>query len=321
MAVNVQLKRSAVPGKVPTTEALQLGELAMNTHDGCIYFKRDGVNGQEIVRICGSSSNDETIVVDSFVGDGIQTQFTLTVVPDGDQYSFVTINGVDQHVDAYSITGTTLTFTEAPADGDAIEVRTISIRTNDFVLRDYQTYVYQPSTPLTTITGPDEFGKVLSYDIGKIEVYLNGSRLVNGYDYTATDTTSIVLSNAIGNGDTLEIVSLGKASFVEWDALRPGGATLTTTAGNQVVDSFSALHYRTAKYLVSVSHATEGFHSEEILLMHDGANVYITSYAQIFSNDALGTFSASISGNDVRLTFTPANINTNIKLQRITVLL
>lgn len=321
MAVNVQLKRSAVPGKVPTTGALQLGELAMNTHDGCIYFKRDGVSGEEIIKICGSSATDETIVVDSFVGDGIQTEFTLTAVADDDQYSFVTINGVAQHVDAYTIVGLTLTFSEPPADQDAIEVRTITVRTGDFVLRDYQSFVYQPNSPLTTITGPDESGKVLSYDVNKIEVYLNGARLVNGYDYTATNGTSVVLVDPIDDGDTLEVISLSRAAFITWDALRPGGANLTTTASNQVVDSFSTLYYRTAKYLVSVSHATEGFHSEEILVMHDGTNVYFTSYGQLFSNESLGTFSASIDGTTVRLTFTPTNINTNIKLQRIVVLL
>jgi hypothetical protein len=39
------MKRSAVPGKVPTTEQLELGELAVNTHDGKIYFKKN--NGSE----------------------------------------------------------------------------------------------------------------------------------------------------------------------------------------------------------------------------------------------------------------------------------
>jgi hypothetical protein len=34
MAVNIKLKRSAVPGKIPTTSSLELGELALNTYDG-----------------------------------------------------------------------------------------------------------------------------------------------------------------------------------------------------------------------------------------------------------------------------------------------
>ena len=42
MASIVQLKRSAVSGKVPDTGSLNLGELAVNTYDGKIYFKKSG---------------------------------------------------------------------------------------------------------------------------------------------------------------------------------------------------------------------------------------------------------------------------------------
>lgn len=36
----IKLRRSAVPGKVPTTGQLALGEIALNTHDGKIFIKR-----------------------------------------------------------------------------------------------------------------------------------------------------------------------------------------------------------------------------------------------------------------------------------------
>jgi hypothetical protein len=42
MASTVQLKRSALSGKVPDTASLALGELAINTYDGKIYFKKSG---------------------------------------------------------------------------------------------------------------------------------------------------------------------------------------------------------------------------------------------------------------------------------------
>ena len=40
MAQQIQLKRSAVAGRIPTTASLSLGELATNTADGKLYFKR-----------------------------------------------------------------------------------------------------------------------------------------------------------------------------------------------------------------------------------------------------------------------------------------
>jgi len=42
MAQIVQLKRSALSGKVPGTGSLNLGELAINTFDGKIYLRRSG---------------------------------------------------------------------------------------------------------------------------------------------------------------------------------------------------------------------------------------------------------------------------------------
>ena len=41
MAQVVKLKRTAVAGKVPSTSNLELGELAINTYDGKIFFQRD----------------------------------------------------------------------------------------------------------------------------------------------------------------------------------------------------------------------------------------------------------------------------------------
>jgi hypothetical protein len=41
MANTVKLKRSAIQGKSPQTSDLELGELALNTHDGNLFFKKD----------------------------------------------------------------------------------------------------------------------------------------------------------------------------------------------------------------------------------------------------------------------------------------
>ena len=41
MAQVLKLKRTAVSGKIPTTSQLELGELAINTHDGRIFFEKD----------------------------------------------------------------------------------------------------------------------------------------------------------------------------------------------------------------------------------------------------------------------------------------
>jgi hypothetical protein len=42
MAQSIILKRSALPGKVPTTDSLNIGEVAVNTYDGKLFIKRSG---------------------------------------------------------------------------------------------------------------------------------------------------------------------------------------------------------------------------------------------------------------------------------------
>lgn len=46
----IQMKRSAVPGKVPTTSDLALGEFGINTYDGKVYIKKDD-GEQQIVEV------------------------------------------------------------------------------------------------------------------------------------------------------------------------------------------------------------------------------------------------------------------------------
>ena len=56
MANLIKIKRSDVPGRIPTTSDLDLGELAVNTHDGKLYLKKnDGT--ASIVEVGASAGN------------------------------------------------------------------------------------------------------------------------------------------------------------------------------------------------------------------------------------------------------------------------
>lgn len=69
----------------------------------------------------GASAGNLT--VDRFSGTGSQTAFVLSVDPGSENNTQVYVGGVYQQKDTYSLTGTTLTFSEAPPTGtDNIEV-------------------------------------------------------------------------------------------------------------------------------------------------------------------------------------------------------
>ena len=45
------------------------------------------------------------------------------------------------------------------------------------------------------------------YTVGYLDLYLNGTRLIEGQDFTASDTSTIILLSAAINGDVLEAVA------------------------------------------------------------------------------------------------------------------
>ena len=58
MSINkLKLKRSAVLGRIPTTASLDLGELAINTVDGKIYFKQDSGSLETILELTTTSGS------------------------------------------------------------------------------------------------------------------------------------------------------------------------------------------------------------------------------------------------------------------------
>jgi hypothetical protein len=67
------------------------------------------------------------IVVDNFTGNGVQTEFTLSVTPDGVNSTMINYNGAILQRDSYTLTGANVTFDSAPANGSSIEVTTTAI--------------------------------------------------------------------------------------------------------------------------------------------------------------------------------------------------
>lgn len=57
----------------------------------------------------------------------------------------------------------------------------------------------------STITGLDDNNLTLSYTAGNEQVYINGTLITRGQDYTATNGTSISLTQSTEVGDTVEI--------------------------------------------------------------------------------------------------------------------
>ena len=67
-----------------------------------------------------------TMTPQRFSGNGSTVNFTLSAAPASENFTWVFVNGVYQQKDTYSVSGTTLTFSQAPPLGtNNIEVNTL----------------------------------------------------------------------------------------------------------------------------------------------------------------------------------------------------
>lgn len=65
--------------------------------------------------------------VDEFTGDGLQTDFTLSVTPTGKNYTFAVVQGIMQPKSSYSVSGAVLSFSTAPPNTALVEVTTMGV--------------------------------------------------------------------------------------------------------------------------------------------------------------------------------------------------
>ncbi len=96
-------------------------------------------------------------------------------------------------------------------------------------------FKYTATASQTTFTGADDNSSTLAYDAGFIDVYLNGIRLVNGSDFTATSGTSIVLTTGASVNDILEIVAFGTFSLSNFNITDANDVPVLGSAGQALV--------------------------------------------------------------------------------------
>lgn len=66
------------------------------------------------------------ITVDSFTGNGVQTEFTLTTTPADENFTIVSLAGTLQPRSVYTVSGNVLTFSSAPPDTAPVEITTFT---------------------------------------------------------------------------------------------------------------------------------------------------------------------------------------------------
>ena len=97
-------------------------------------------------------------------------------------------------------------------------------------------FIFTASGGETSVT-LDDAGRGVAYTVGQVDVYLNGVKLVNGTDFTATSGNSITGLSALAASDVVEIVALDAFSPADTVSASVGGTfndavTITDSANN-----------------------------------------------------------------------------------------
>ena len=170
MSQLIKLKRSAVPGKIPTTASLDLGEIAINTNDGNLYFKKD--DGVEAI-VTIKEVTEDNLAIDTSLFDNSSSSVLSGVLAD-----------LDAAIGAATGGGLSSTFT-----------------TYEYNVTADQTIFTGADSNSNTLSYDLGSGT----ELPKVQVYVNGLLLDYGTDYTATNGTSITLTTAAIAGDVVAI--------------------------------------------------------------------------------------------------------------------
>ena len=228
MASKILHKRKTSATGAPSTSDLDLGEIAINTYDGKLYIKKDGAGAAEIVDVTGSGGSSIT-------------------------------------------TGTSVPTDPAPAEGDAF------YDTDDKIFRIYSSgawktlgfvdseqiafFRYTSTANQTTFTGNDANSNALKYLANSIVVYLNGVQLVDPTDYTATNGTSIVLTEGAAANDVLQVTAFAKflgTGDNTVDSFNGDGSDTTFTLSVEPTTENNTLVYVDGVYQQKATYAVSG---------------------------------------------------------------
>ncbi len=187
MSQTIVLKRSSLPGKVPDTSSLNLGELGVNTYDGKIYFKSSG-----------STESIQTIVTTNSITTG-----SITLTQTGSIAELIVSQDANIQRDLFVVRDI-ITNRDIDAGGD---ISGGGLQINDTLNVSHNTFALSASAELTGSLGIDGNLTVLGtvnarqFNISIISsstIYESGSsNFGNSSDDTHSFTGSVLITGSL----------------------------------------------------------------------------------------------------------------------------
>ncbi len=183
--------------------------------------------------ITTNASNDTITFASSGGGGGSQNLFSNIAVSG---QGTVQADATTDTLTFVAGTGISLT-TDTSADSLTItNTGSVNVANAASSIKEFK---YDISSSTTTITGSDANSNTLAYEAEAIQVFLNGILLDPATDYTATNGTSVVLTDAAVSGDDVQIVAFNRkivTANVGIDTFTGNGSTTAYTLSSDPVN-------------------------------------------------------------------------------------
>ena len=222
-----------------------------------------------------------TVIYDQqFNGDGSTTQFAVNNASTTNS-TVVSINGVVQApVIAYAMSDGNLQFTEAPAVGDLIDVRTL--------------------TATTTISSLSSANGFCVFDVS-----------------SASNTYANVVAGTDSAKVRISVQANGIANFVNNTAVGVSNPSLNApTAGIAILlDTWAQTAWTSARYALNAKVGSTNMEAYDATVLTDGsANAYIAVYGVVNNGTTFGTLSANVVSGNVNVYFTSTIAQANVRI-------
>ena len=305
MSANIILKRSAVAGRIPTTDQLELGEVAINTADGKMYIKKITGGVESIVVINGAPEG----VWKQYYFTATEGQSTFSGIDDNSKILGYTINFLEVYlngilldpvVDYVANTGYSIEFAEPLTVDDVVQIDTFStkIGPGDIVVDTFTGDNTTASFQLTTDPGSEN----------NIFIYIDG--VYQEKDTYTVSGETLVFGTAPYAGASIEaIIGSRNLTITDINDLTISGDL--SVAGNVGAANYSGTSATLTNQLSSGSISTGTITATGAF----SSNSNITTTADTSTNNLAVTNNVTVthdvSAESVTLTNSPGSISYN----------
>ena len=275
----LKIKRSAVKGKSPTTSNISLGELALNTNDGRVFFKTTDSSGTSAIATLREISGGTGITATNGVLN-LDNQVTAQTVGNATTVPRLTINAQGQVTGVATATVAGVSGVDFDSSNGTLQVATSAGNFSDVITLDpYTTADLTENTNLYHTTARVNTAFDTRLGTKTTDNLSEGS--TNLYHTTGRARGAISASGDLAYNSTTGVISFSQAAAPVLSVNGNTGSVSLQT--NDITEHADNLYYTTARF-------DSDFGDNSTSDLSEGSNLYHTTAR------ARGAISVSNSG-------------------------